>query len=85
MTYLVDTYQALYGASAIAANGLLRYTMGAAFPLFTLQMYGRLGIGWATSLLGFISVAMMPIPWVLWKWGPALRAKSQFKPERLIG
>jgi hypothetical protein len=35
--YLVDTYQALNGASAIAANGLLRYILGAAFPLFALQ------------------------------------------------
>jgi hypothetical protein len=35
--YLVDTYQALNGASAVAANGLLRYIFGAAFPLFTLQ------------------------------------------------
>ncbi|TAQ83895.1 hypothetical protein B7494_g7775 [Chlorociboria aeruginascens] len=36
-TYLVDTYQALTGASAMAANGLLRYLLGAVFPLFTLQ------------------------------------------------
>jgi hypothetical protein len=35
--YLVDTYQALNSASAIAANGLLRYVFGFAFPLFTLQ------------------------------------------------
>jgi len=36
--YLVDTYGALYGASAAAANGLLRYALGAVFPLFTVQM-----------------------------------------------
>lgn len=35
--YLVDTYAAINGASAMAANGLLRYVFGAAFPLFTLQ------------------------------------------------
>ena len=55
------------GASAMAANGLARYSMGAVFPLFTFQMYERLGIAWATSLLAFISVAMMPIPWVFFK------------------
>ena len=37
-TYLVDVYQAANGASAVAANGILRYGLGAAFPLFTLQM-----------------------------------------------
>ena len=77
-TYLLDTYQALIGASALAANGFLRYLLGAAFPLFTLQMYQRLGIGWATSLLAFITVAMMPIPWVLFKFGHSIRARSSY-------
>jgi MFS family permease len=35
--YLIDTYAALTAASAIAANGLLRYILGGSFPLFTLQ------------------------------------------------
>ena len=79
MTYLVDTYGALYSASAIAANGLVRYTFGAVFPLFTIQMYDKLGIAWAGSLLGFIGLVMVPIPWVLYRWGPFLRSKSYFQ------
>ena len=35
--YLVDVYGPLNGASALAANGLVRYISGAAFPLFTVQ------------------------------------------------
>jgi hypothetical protein len=35
--YLVDTYMAANGASALAANGFFRYALGFAFPLFTLQ------------------------------------------------
>ena len=35
--YLIDTYAALTAASAIAANGLLRYVLGGTFPLFTIQ------------------------------------------------
>jgi len=35
--YLIETYAALTAASAIAANGLLRYILGGTFPLFTLQ------------------------------------------------
>jgi len=41
-------------------------------------MYQRLGIGWATSLLGFISVAMVGIPFVFFACGPRIRAKSQY-------
>ncbi|KAK4539456.1 hypothetical protein LTR36_010933 [Oleoguttula mirabilis] len=81
-TYLIDTYGPLNGASAIAANGLARYAMGAAFPLFTFQMYSKLGIGWATSLLGFISVVMLPIPWIFFKYGSAIRAKSKYETIR---
>jgi hypothetical protein len=76
--YLVDTYQATTGASAMAANGLLRYVLGAAFPLFTLQMYSRLGIGWATSLLAFVTVALLPIPWVLFRFGHRIRGRSRY-------
>ena len=35
--YLVDVYGPLNGASALAANGLMRYISGAVFPLFTVQ------------------------------------------------
>jgi hypothetical protein len=76
--YLIDTYGSSAGASATAANGMLRYVLGAAFPLFTVQMYKRLGIGWATSLLGFVTVALLPIPWMLYKFGPRIRARSTY-------
>jgi hypothetical protein len=35
--YLAELYGPLYGASAIAANGLLRYSLAAVFPLFVVQ------------------------------------------------
>jgi hypothetical protein len=62
----------------MAANGFLRYTLGAVFPLFTLQMYRGMGIGWATSLLGFVAVALMPVPWVFFKYGSAIRKRSKY-------
>ncbi|KAI9812236.1 MAG: hypothetical protein M1832_000468 [Thelocarpon impressellum] len=63
-TFLVDAYP-LYAASALAANSFARSSFAAAFPLFGNQMYSRLGYQWATSLLGFLSVVMMPFPYVL--------------------
>lgn len=76
LIYLTDTYGALLGASALAANGLLRYAFGMAFPLFSRQMYDTLGIGWTSSLLGFVSVGLCVIPFVLFRYGPRLRARS---------
>lgn len=77
--YLIETYGALYGASASGANSLLRYTLAAVFPLFALRMYEKLGVGWATSLLGFITIVLAPIPWVFWKYGKILRRKSRYQ------
>lgn len=83
ISYLVDTYQAGLAASALAANGILRYTFGAVFPLFTVQMYTRLGIHWAGSVFAFLSLLLLPIPWILFKYGKALRMKSHFETSHL--
>lgn len=37
------------------------------FPLFASAMYMDLGVGWASSTLAFISIAFIPIPFVLIK------------------
>ncbi|KAM7196748.1 Major facilitator superfamily domain containing protein [Naviculisporaceae sp. PSN 640] len=76
--YIMNSYGPLHGASALSANSLLRYAFGGAFPLFTVQMFSSLGIGWASSLLGFVSVALVPVPWVLYKYGKRIRARSQY-------
>ncbi|KIW10725.1 hypothetical protein PV08_10024 [Exophiala spinifera] len=67
ITYLVDVYGPRGAASALSANGTLRYTLGATFPLFTVQMYEKLGVHWAGSLYAFLSLALMPIPWLLFR------------------
>lgn len=59
--------------TAIAANGVLRYLLGAVFPLFTIQMYQSLGPHWASSIFAFVAVLLMPIPWLLFKFGHKLR------------
>ncbi|KAK8158073.1 MFS multidrug transporter-like protein [Phyllosticta citrichinensis] len=74
---MVNTYGPLTCASVFAAFGFVRYVLGAAFPLFTIQMYTNLGVDWASSLLAFISLALLPIPWVLFKWGPKIRSMSR--------
>lgn len=66
--------------TAIAANGILRYTLGAVFPLFTIQMFENLGVHWAASVFAFVALALLPIPWFLFKYGPALRSRSKFVP-----
>ncbi|GMG55946.1 unnamed protein product [Ambrosiozyma monospora] len=72
--YIIDTY-AKYAASALATKVFLRSAGGAAFPLFTIQMYHKLGLQWASWLLAFISTAMIILPFAFYKWGKQLRKK----------
>ncbi|TEA19009.1 Polyamine transporter 4 [Colletotrichum sidae] len=78
ITYMVDFYGVKAAASALAANGIIRYILGAVFPLFTIQMYENLGVHWAGSLFAFFSLPLLPIPWLLLRYGPALRNRSKF-------
>ncbi|KAL4900444.1 hypothetical protein BDW74DRAFT_95566 [Aspergillus multicolor] len=77
--YMLDVYGSKYGASASGASSLTRYTLSTAFPLFVPQMYAALGVGWATSLLGFLAVVMAPIPWVFFYMGPGFRGRSGYE------
>lgn len=76
-SYLTDCY-GVFGASALAANAVLRSLFGAVFPLFSTDLYHSLGVSWATSLLGFVALAMAPLPWVFYRFGPRIRARSKY-------
>ncbi|TYJ53522.1 hypothetical protein B9479_005853 [Cryptococcus floricola] len=79
--YIIDVYL-WSAASALAAVTIVRSLFGAAFPLFATQMYEKLGTQWASTLLGFLALLMVPIPVVLMRYGHLLRAKSKFSPNR---
>ncbi|KAJ6276456.1 major facilitator superfamily domain-containing protein [Bipolaris maydis] len=66
------------GSFGIAAfSDLQRSAFGAGFPLFANAMYKKLGIDWASSLLGFLGIAFIPIPFALHKWGRQVRFKGK--------
>ena len=79
-SYLIDAFN-VYAASALAASTVVRSVMGALLPLAGQSMYASLGLGWGNSLLGFIAVACIPVPWVLIKYGRKLR--ESFDVNRL--
>jgi DHA1 family multidrug resistance protein-like MFS transporter len=63
MNYIVDVYT-INANSAIAANTMFRSLAGAAFLLFANYIYERLGVAWATSLLAFLCVLFLPVPFL---------------------
>lgn len=77
LNYLVDAYE-IFAASAMAAASLSRSSFGAVLPFAAKPMYRALGVAWATSLLGFFSVALCVVPFVFVKWGGKMRERSPF-------
>jgi len=80
INYLIDSYT-IFAASVLAGNGIIRSIVGAAFPLFTKQMYDGLGIHWASSIPGFLALACIPLPFIFYRYGPAIRKKCKYAAE----
>lgn len=78
-SYLVDTYLQ-YSASAFAANTFMRSAVAAGFPLFTVQMFTKLGVNWACTILGLVGLILAPSPFLFYKYGARIRARSKFAP-----
>lgn len=77
-TYLVDAFTQ-HAASAIAACTILRSLAGGLLPLCGLKLYDKLGLGWGNTLLGFIALAIAPIPILFQLYGAQLRSRSSFR------
>lgn len=73
--YIAGSY-GIYAASALAGNSVVRSFFGGTLPLAGPAMYAKLTPQWAGTLLGLVQVALIPIPFVFYKWGDKIRAKS---------
>ncbi|KAK5047253.1 hypothetical protein LTR84_006775 [Exophiala bonariae] len=82
LNYLADAYD-VFAASALASSAFSRSIFAVLLPLAAGPMYERLGIPWACSLLGFLSLAMAIIPFVFLRYGTWLRMHSPYCQELL--
>lgn len=77
LNYLIDTFQT-FAASAVAANTFFRSLFAGCFPLFTGPMFRGMGVDWAASTLGFLAVALIPIPFLFYIYGRRIRARGKW-------
>ncbi|KAH8821232.1 major facilitator superfamily domain-containing protein [Xylogone sp. PMI_703] len=80
--YKNDVYGIEFGASALAAENFMRYVLSAPVPLFSIQMIDRIGVHWSVSIAAFISLILVPIPWLIYKSGHKFRARSRYVQGR---
>jgi hypothetical protein len=75
--YIVDAYQ-VFAASALAASSCSRSLFGAILPFAAAPMFEKLGVAWACSLLGFVSLVLGLVPFAFLRFGDKIRANSKF-------
>lgn len=75
--YLAHAYPN-YAASVLAGNDFMRSSFGAGFPLFASAMFHNLGVGWACTLLGCLTVVFIPFPFILLWRGRRIRMASKY-------
>lgn len=78
--YIIDCYL-IYAASAIAGNTFLRSAFGAAFPLFTKQMFTNMKVKWALTLIGGLAAIMIPVPVFFYVYGDRFRLRSKYSVD----
>ncbi|KAK8042534.1 major facilitator superfamily transporter [Apiospora phragmitis] len=76
--YIIDAYP-VYAASGLAAFSVVRSLVAAFLPLAGTDLFDHLGLGWGNSVLGFICVAMIPIPVLIGRFGTKIRKRYPLK------
>jgi len=78
VTYLVDAF-GHYRASAIAALMIFRQAVTIVLPLAGPPLYQNLGLGWGNSVLGFIALLTVPVPFSFLRYGERMRKSLDMK------
>ncbi|KAL8939995.1 MAG: hypothetical protein Q9216_003047 [Gyalolechia sp. 2 TL-2023] len=83
VSYIFDAYPAKGTLSALTLMATTRIIFAAWLPLVIIQMIMGLQGKWAYSVFGFIAIAMMGVPVMLFLFGAGLRARSRHSAPKL--
>jgi DHA1 family multidrug resistance protein-like MFS transporter len=84
--YLFDAFPPAATLSALTAAAVGRILFAGVLPLVILQDFSGLKGNWALSLFGFMSIALWPVPFVLFRYGKIRRERSRVvRVDQCIG
>ena len=75
--YIIDSYES-YAASALSSVTLIRYVAAGGMIEVGIPMYENLGVHWTLTILGAISLLMVPVPYLFYAYGTKIRARSKY-------
>ncbi|KAG1793362.1 uncharacterized protein HD556DRAFT_1479450 [Suillus plorans] len=73
--YLADCYGPM-ASSALADQGLARNMGSFGFPFFSHIMFKKLTYKWPNTIFGGVAVLLIPVPFILFLYGPSLQKQS---------
>ncbi|KAM0429765.1 hypothetical protein ACHAPT_006371 [Fusarium lateritium] len=75
--YIIDSYE-VYSASALTFASLVRYVAAGGMTVVGIPFYENMGTDYTLTIMACISLALVPIPYLLYVYGHRLRAKSKY-------
>ncbi|KAK3317600.1 major facilitator superfamily domain-containing protein [Cercophora scortea] len=75
--YIADVYDS-HRNSALAGHFVVCCLVTAAFPLWAGPLYASLGVQWASSVLAFVFLAMIPVLGFFVLYGARVRSRSRY-------
>ncbi|KAF5004977.1 hypothetical protein FDECE_8556 [Fusarium decemcellulare] len=75
--YIIDSYE-IYSASALTFVSLTRYLVAGGMTVVGIPFYENMGTHYTLTIMACLSIILAAIPYVLYFYGPKIRAKSRF-------
>lgn len=75
--YILDSYGE-HAPVALASITMARYLIAGGMVMAARPVYEGIGVHWTMTLLACIAAVLAPAPFVFWKYGSRLRAKSRY-------
>ena len=75
--YIIDAYET-YAASALVSVTLIRYLAAGGMTIAGIPFYENEGVAYTLTIMACISALMVPVPYVFYKYGHWIRAKSKY-------
>lgn len=75
--YIIHAYGRFSGP-ALSFNTFTRYVVAGILTIIAPSMWRNTGVQWTLTTLGCISTALVPVFYILFWWGPRIRARSQY-------
>lgn len=78
--YIIDSYGS-WSSSALGSITLARYFVSGGMVVASRPMYQGIGVHWTLTFLGCLGALLVPVPFLLYRYGKVIRKKSKYAED----